>query len=110
MKIAIPLTQGVLSSHFGHCEAFAVYTVEEARVVKTETIDPPVHEPGSHPKFLHDLGCTVVIAGGMGMKAQELFCANNIKVVVGVSDLPLEELVQQYLQGKLESGDNRCDH
>ena len=110
MKIAIPLTNKVLSSHFGHCEEFAIYTIENNKIVKEETVDPPAHEPGSHPKFLHDLGCTVVIAGGMGMKAQELFCANEIKVVIGVSDLPLKELVDSYIQGTLASGSNLCDH
>ncbi len=110
MKIAIPLERGQLSSHFGHCEAFAIYTIENTQIVKEEMIDPPIHEPGSHPRFLSGLGCSVVIAGGMGMKAQELFCQNNIKVIVGVPALPLKELVNTYLQGKLEDGDNRCDH
>lgn len=110
MKIAIPLTQGELSSHFGHCETFAVYTVENNQIVKEENIDPPVHEPGSHPRFLSDLGCGVVITGGMGIKAQELFCQNGIKVVIGVPALPLKELVNTYLQGKLEAGENRCYH
>jgi ATP-binding protein involved in chromosome partitioning len=110
MKIAIPLSGGELSSHFGHCEAFAVYTIENNQIVKEETINPPVHEPGSHPRFLSSLGCNVVIAGGMGMKAQELFCQNGIDVVVGVPQLSLRELVNTYLQGKLETGANRCDH
>ncbi len=110
MKIAIPLTNNELSSHFGHCEAFAIFTVEGKKIVKHETIDPPVHEPGSHPRFLHELGCSVVIAGGMGIKAQDLMCQNAIQVVVGAPQLPLAELVENYLAGKLEAGTNRCDH
>lgn len=110
MKIAIPLTNNELSTHFGHCENFAIYTVEDGKIVKEEFIDPPVHEPGSHPKFLHDLGCTAVIAGGMGMKAQELMFANKILVFVGVPNMPLTELVNSYIQGKLQSGTNLCDH
>lgn len=110
MKIAIPLAQGELSSHFGHCEAFAIYTIENNQIVKEEMVAPPVHEPGSHPRFLSELGCSVVIAGGMGVKAQDLFCQNGIKVVVGVPTMPLKELVNTYLQGNLENGDNRCDH
>jgi predicted Fe-Mo cluster-binding NifX family protein len=110
MKIAIPLANGELSSHFGHCEAFAVFTVENNQIVKEETIAPPAHEPGSHPRFLSELGCSVVIAGGMGVKAQDLFCQNGIKVVIGVPALPPKELVNTYLHGKLESGENRCDH
>lgn len=110
MKIAIPLTNGELSSHFGHCEKFAIYTIDNKEILKEEIVDPPAHEPGSHPAFLHKLGCNVVIAGGMGFKAQELMSQNGITVVMGVPNLPLKELVDRYLQGNLESGQNRCDH
>ncbi|MCB5254868.1 MAG: NifB/NifX family molybdenum-iron cluster-binding protein [Candidatus Cloacimonadaceae bacterium] len=110
MKIAIPTTAGELSAHFGHCETFAVYTVENGKIVKEETINPPAHEPGSHPRFLHELGVTVVISGGMGMKAQQLMQENGIQVISGTCPLPLRELVEKYLQNKLESGDNPCDH
>jgi len=110
MKIAIPLANQELCSHFGHCEAFAIFTIEDGKIIKQETIDPPAHEPGSHPRFLHELGCSVVIAGGMGMKAQELMNANGIKVIVGAPQLALNKLVECYLADELESGSNRCDH
>ncbi|MCK9557190.1 MAG: NifB/NifX family molybdenum-iron cluster-binding protein [Candidatus Cloacimonetes bacterium] len=110
MKVAIPVTQGKLSSHFGHCEVFAVFQIEDNRIVKEEMVDPPVHEPGSHPRFLHEIGVSVVISGGMGMKAQELMNQNGIEVIIGVCPLPLREIVEMYLQHKLESGENRCDH
>ncbi len=110
MKVAIPLSGGELSSHFGHCEVFAVYTIAEGKVTKKETLDPPVHEPGSHPRFLHEQGVNVVISGGMGMKAQELMNQNQIRVIVGVCPRPLDELVELFIKGELESGDNRCDH
>ncbi|MCB5266836.1 MAG: NifB/NifX family molybdenum-iron cluster-binding protein [Candidatus Cloacimonetes bacterium] len=110
MKLAMPLSQNELSSHFGHCEAFAIFTIEDGKISKQETVDPPVHEPGSHPRFLHELGVSVVIAGGMGMKAQELFQQNGIEVIVGVCPLPLTDIVTMYINNKLEAGDNRCDH
>lgn len=110
MKIAIPLTANELSSHFGHCEAFAVFSIENKQIVKEEILDPPVHEPGSHPRFLHEMGVSVVIAGGMGIKAQELMQQNGIEVIIGVCPQPLKEIVALYLEGKLEAGDNRCDH
>lgn len=110
MKIAIPLTNGELSSHFGHCEKFAVYHIEAGKISQEEIIDPPAHEPGSHPKFLHELGVSVVIAGGMGIKAQELMHENGIEVIIGVCPLPLTQIIEMYIQNKLEGGDNRCDH
>lgn len=109
-KIAIPTTESVLSAHFGHCEKFAIYTVNDGKISAEEWISPPPHEPGSHPKFLRDLGCETIIAGGMGVKAQNLFAENNIEVIIGVPDIPLTKLVQKYIDAELVSGNNLCDH
>ncbi len=109
-KIAIPTTNNTLSAHFGHCQKFAIYTVREGIIVHEELIVPPPHEPGSHPKFLRDLGCKAIIAGGMGERAQALFAQNEIEVFIGVPDIPLHELVQKYIEKDLKSGTNLCDH
>lgn len=110
MKIAFPLTDKLLSAHFGHCEEFAVLTVEDGKIVKEEYLVPPAHEPGSHPRFLHEQGVSVVIAGGMGTRAQDLMAQNGIKTYVGVAHQPLPDLVELYVKGELEAGDNLCDH
>lgn len=109
-KIAIPTTQGKLSSHFGHCEKFAIYDVEDNKIVSENFVSPPPHEPGSHPAFLRGLGCSTIIAGGMGSRAQNLFAENEIEVFIGVPDVSLEDLVKTYLSENLKSGDNLCDH
>ena len=109
-KIAIPITKGELSSHFGHTEQYVIYTVENDKIVDEIKAIPPEHEYGSHPRFLRELGCNVVITGGMGMKAQQLLSSFGIKTLIGVPNLPLQELVINYLQNKLETGNNRCDH
>jgi predicted Fe-Mo cluster-binding NifX family protein len=62
------------------------------------------------PKWLHDLGTNVIIAGGMGARALDLFAQNDIQVVVGAPSLTPEELVGQYLDNTLASGANICDH
>ena len=110
MKFAIPLAEGKLTAHFGHCQEFALVDVEDNEIKNKETIVPPPHEPGVLPKWLHDLGTTVIIAGGMGGRALDLFAQNDIKVVVGAPALTPEELVRQYLDNKLEAGANVCDH
>jgi len=110
MKIAIPTAANEICAHFGHCEAFAIFTIEAGKVIKQEMIQPPAHEPGSHPRFLHELGVSVVISGGMGIKAQDLMHQNDIEVIIGVCPLPLNELVQMYIDNKLEGGQNSCDH
>ncbi len=110
MKIAIPTSNGEISAHFGHCEAFEVFTIEDKKIVGRESLQPPAHEPGSHPRFLHEHGVKVVLAGGMGSRAQNLMQQNDIKSIVGIGPKPLEEIVNLYLQDELEAGDNSCDH
>ncbi len=112
MKIAIPLTYGQLSAHFGHCEQFALVEVDPAgKTIKaTEYHTPPAHEPGVLPSWLHKLGANVIIAGGMGQRAQQLLTQNGIKVIVGASCRPVEQVINDYLQGTLEADENICDH
>ncbi len=85
MRIAIPIAEGRLAMHFGHCEQFAIIDVDtEAKtIIKTELETPPRHEPGVLPKWLAEKGANVIIGGGMGMRAQNLFAEQDIQVVVG---------------------------
>ena len=107
---AVPTLKGELTQHFGHCEKFAIIETENNNIKKELFVVPPLHQPGVYPKYLADRGVNVIIAGGMGQKAQELFAINNIEVFVGIqSDTP-QNLVKYYLDNQLQSGDNLCDH
>ncbi len=112
MRIAIPLAAGRLSLHFGHCEEFALLDVdlETKEITATETVPAPDHQPGLLPRWLHEHGANVIIAGGMGRRAQQLFAQNDITVVVGASPESPERIVSAYLDGTLEAGENICDH
>ena len=112
MKIAIPLANGRLSMHFGHCERFALVDVDttEKKILKREDIDAPPHQPGLLPPWLAERGATMIIAGGMGQRALGLFAEQGIQVVLGApADTP-EKLVVDFLAGTLQVGDNVCDH
>jgi len=52
----------------------------------------------------------VIIAGGMGQRALELFAAQGIVVHVGAAAETPEELVDAWLNGTLKTGGNVCDH
>ena len=112
MIIAIPVVDGKLSAHFGHCETFALFDTDpENRTIRSEEQLPaPAHEPGALPRWLADKGAELIIAGGMGMRAQELFKQRNISVVVGAPSHAPDAVVNAYLQGTLATGDNLCDH
>lgn len=108
--IAIPLEQGKLCSHFGHCQQFAIIEVDNNTIQKEELVTPPPHEPGLLPAWLFEKGVTHVIAGGMGQKAVSLFERQNISVHVGAQPKSPKELVDDYINNKLAMGSNICDH
>lgn len=112
IKIAIPTANGQLCMHFGHCETFAIVTADAATqtILATESIVPPPHEPGVLPKWLGEQNVNLIIAGGMGQRAQSLFTQQGIKTIAGAPVESPENIVNSYLQGKLMTGNNACDH
>ena len=110
MKIAVPMAQGELCPHFGHCEVFGVVDVEDGKVVKEEFLTPPPHAPGVIPNWLAEQKVNVVLTGGMGPMAQNLMRQNGIEVVTGVSGGSLNSVIDAYLKNELVIGNNSCDH
>ena len=66
-RYAVPLADGQLALHFGHAAQFAIidYDDETKSITKNDIHTPPPHEPGVLPKWLHDLGVNIIIAGGI---------------------------------------------
>jgi predicted Fe-Mo cluster-binding NifX family protein len=112
MKIAIPTTDGKLCAHFGHCERFALVEADAAakNVVSIQFFTPPPHEAGVLPRWLKEQGADLVIAGGMGGRAQALFAESGIRVIAGAPSETVETIVSAYLEGTLDAGRNLCDH
>ena len=112
MRIAIPVAEGRLATHFGHCAQFALIDVNEESgdVGPTELVQAPEHEPGLLPRWLAEKGVQVVIAGGMGRRALGLFAESGIEVAVGAPAESPEKLAAQFLAGTLKTGENVCDH
>jgi len=111
MKIAIPTVNGVLCPHFGHCQQFAVLDVdpEKKYINKSELLTPPPHEPGVLPAWLSQMGCNLIIAGGMGGRAIDMFQRNGVEVVIGAPNGKPEDVVMAYLNQELTAGSNPCD-
>ncbi|MEJ2054427.1 MAG: NifB/NifX family molybdenum-iron cluster-binding protein [Calditrichaceae bacterium] len=107
---AVPTENGALCEHFGHCEKFAIVETEDQKIIAENYLTPPVHQPGVYPQFLAENGVSVIIAGGMGQRAQDLFSQNNIEVCIGVNTDTPQQLVERYLNSELQTGQNICDH
>ncbi len=112
MRIAIPLDNGCVATHFGHCPAFALYEVDEGKrtIHSKTTLEAPPHERGLLPRWLRERGANVVITGGMGRRAEDLFAQQGIRVVVGAPLEQADKIVASYLEDRLPAGVNLCDH
>jgi predicted Fe-Mo cluster-binding NifX family protein len=111
MKVAIATENGQVSAHFGRCPNYTIFDVdvEDREIIEQTVIDTPPHQPGLLPKFLNEKGVDVVIAGGMGPRAQGFFTQMNIHPIVGISGA-VDEVIQAYLEDKLVIGESLCDH
>ena len=112
MKIAIPMADGRLCMHFGHCEKFAFVDVDrdEKKILSQEEAEAPEHQPGLLPRWLSERDVNLVIAGGMGMRAQNFFNEFGIEVIVGAPSEEPQKIVTDWLDGTLEAGEKVCDH
>ena len=112
IRYAIPTANGELCLHFGHCDTFAFIDVDQdqKKIVKQEFYNPPPHEPGVLPQWLSENDVSIVIAGGMGSRAQSLFAQKGIQVITGVIVDKPENVVNAYLSDTLQLGENVCDH
>lgn len=112
LRVAIPLADGNLAMHFGHCAQFALMDIDldSKAIVARSDVDAPPHQPGLLPPWLAKRGVNMIIAGGMGSRAQGLFAEQGIQVLVGAPAESPEKLVTDFMAGSLKSGDNVCDH
>lgn len=109
MKIAVATQDGMVAAHFGRCPQYTIAEVEEGSVIRQTVVPNPGHEPGVLPGFLAGQGVKCMIAGGMGPRAQNLFAGYGIDVIVG-ADGPVDEVVFDHIGGRLETGEDLCEH
>jgi predicted Fe-Mo cluster-binding NifX family protein len=110
-KIAVPVDgNGVLDSHFGHCQFFEIFETNDNKIVSQLKVTPPPHEPGVLPKWLVKEGVTDVIAGGIGDKAIKILNHFQINVHKGAPILYSNSLVESFLDETLQLSENNCNH
>ena len=106
MKVAIAKEGDMVSEHFGHCTEYAVFVIEKSKITSREILESPGHEPGKLPPFLASHKVTHVLAGGMGPRAVDLFCTNNIEVFLGVRG-KIETVIKDFMAGKIAQGESK---
>lgn len=108
MVIAIAGSNLEVSQHFGHCEAFYLFEVEGKKLINSKVVLNPGHKPGYLPVFLHEQGVNIIVSGGMGAGAVEIFNSYNIDVITGAAG-SVETTIQKYIEGHLQSSNSVCE-
>lgn len=110
MKIAIPTRGADIDGHFGHCETFTIYTVDEKRqIISEESLTPPAG-CGCKSNIIPELagrGVSVMLAGNMGEGAMHILEQNGIKVMRGCSGNARDN-VNKWLDGSLVDSGAGC--
>lgn len=106
--IAVASEGGNVAEHFGHCEAFLLFEIDNGKILKKEKIPNPEHKPGFLPSFLQEKGVATIIAGGMGQGAAQLFGEKHIEVFTGATGNAAEAALA-CAEGKLTSTKDLCN-
>jgi predicted Fe-Mo cluster-binding NifX family protein len=107
MKVAISIDKNKCSEHFGRCEKFNIYEIENGIIIKKEEIINPTHKFNFLPGYLKENEVDIIIANDMGRNAQNLFNSYNIKIITGVNGFP-DKIIELYLKGDLKSKNIIC--
>lgn len=108
-KIAVPTNNGNVAEHFGRCPQYTLIDIDGCDIKDEKVVENPGHRPDFLPKYLNDLDVDIVLAGGMGRRAFNLFKENNIKVVTGARGSIIDN-VKAYLDNELDTENEICDH
>ena len=109
-RISFPTSDKVtVDGHFGHTKEFVIYTIKDNMITKVEYVIPPAHQPGVLPQSLGENFVDVIITGGMGQMAVDLFQRQGIDVVLGATGR-IDVNLNEYLGGFLTTKGSSCQH
>jgi predicted Fe-Mo cluster-binding NifX family protein len=112
MKIAVPITsEKYIDSHFGQCESYGVYTISEKNEiteVKTIKSQQGCGCKSDIASVLSSEGVKVMLAGGIGGGAINVFNNNGIEVVRGCSG-KADDVVKLYIEGLVKDSGSSCN-
>lgn len=110
MKIAVTYEEGQIFQHFGHCEAFKVYEVEDKKILSSQVIGTGGSGHEALAVFLKNQGVEALICGGIGGGARVALAQAGIELYPGASG-DADKAAEALLQGTLDyDPDTMCSH
>jgi predicted Fe-Mo cluster-binding NifX family protein len=110
MKIALPSYRNQVDEHFGHCEYFTVFTVDnQNNILEKEVITPPAGCgcKSNIAQTLAQMGVKVMLAGNIGQGAVNILGQHGIQVLRGCSG-DVQKVTEQWLAGNLRDSGRAC--
>jgi predicted Fe-Mo cluster-binding NifX family protein len=110
MKIAVPTRNNEVDSHFGHCESYTIYDINENKEMTGSESLPSPQGCGCKSNIasvLQEKGVTIMLAGNMGRGALNVLNNHGIDVCRGCSG-DTEQLVKLFLTGKISDSGEQC--
>ena len=110
MKIALPSRENQVDGHFGHCEYFTVFTINEDKEIISEEIVTPPAGCGCKSNIvttLSEMGVTIMLAGNMGEGAVNVLNNNGIQVLRGCSG-DVKTVTKSWIAGNLNDSNISC--
>lgn len=111
MKIAVPTKGNVVDDHFGHCEAFTVFGIDENKKIISTEIIPSLQGCGCKSNIaavLQQKGVNVMLAGNMGGGAVNVLKYHGIEVFRGCNG-EVRQIAESFLQGKIGDSGQTCN-
>ena len=109
MKIAISNNKGFVAEHFGRCENYEVFEIENNQIKNKEILNNPGHEPFFLPKFLKEKNINILISQGAGPRA--IILINDLKMkIILVEKQENNTAIKKFLNGELKETNNSCNH
>jgi predicted Fe-Mo cluster-binding NifX family protein len=111
MKIALPSCQNQVDEHFGHCEYFTVFTVNDRKeILSEETVASPANCgcKSNIAQTLAQMGVRMMLAGNMGQGAVNVLNSCGIDVLRGCKG-DVKRVAEQWLTGTLADSGIACD-
>jgi predicted Fe-Mo cluster-binding NifX family protein len=112
IKIAVPTRGNAVDDHFGHCEAYTVFTTDENKKIVSSEILPSPLGCGCKSNIagvLQQMGVKIMLAGNMGGGALNVLNQNGIEVYRGCSG-DVREVAEAFLKGNVEDSGVGCHH
>ena len=111
MKIAVPTRENNVDGHFGQCEYYTIFSIEENRIVEKETLESPqgCGCKSNIAATLQQKGVKQMLAGNMGEGALSKLNAFGIEVTRGCGG-NVDDLVKNYLNGEIKDSGESCAH